>query len=61
MGALSGEITRLSVAIRHRLFACTYLHVPYACRLLASIHTDQYFLSQRLMFIIFKDPAHTAP
>jgi len=61
LSALSEESASLSVAISHRLFASTYLHVAYACLLLACIHIDQYFLSQRLILIIFKDAAHTAP
>jgi hypothetical protein len=61
LGALSEERATLSVAISHRLFACTYLHVAYARLLLACIYTDQYFLSQRLILIIFKYSAHTSP
>ena len=61
LGALSEESARLSVAISHRLFACTYLHVAYAWRLLASMHTDQYCLSQKLILIMFKDSAPTVP
>jgi len=42
-GALSEESASLSVSIIQCLFACTYeyLHVVYAYRLLASLHTDQ--------------------